>query len=396
MYESRTFEALLEEMLSLAPSNTDKSEGSLTFYSLAPPAWVSAEMYMKINSILNETYADTASRYYLIKRAKERYVFPYPATHAILQGEFNQDIPIGSRFSLEDLNYKAIEKKSTGVYKMECETAGKVGNNYLGQLIPIDYIPDLNRAELTKLLIPGEEEEETEHFRSRYFDKINTKAFGGNKKDYEEKVNAIEGVGGAKVICAWEGSVKPTELLPPTTLSFWLPSANNIPESVKQWLEKIMVSNQEGYLCVKGFIRIIILDSTYSKPTDTLIERVQTILDPEQNQGEGVGLAPIGHIVRVTGASETKLEIKFNITYKQGWDWNRLKPDAEQEMDTYFRELSSQWSASDTIVVRISQIENRLLHLSGVMDVFDTSINGETKNLVLDNDCIPIRGNVYG
>ena len=44
---------------------------------------------------------------------------------------------------------------------------------------------------ITALLIPGEDEEDTEVFRQRYFNSLNAQAFGGNRIDYIEKVNEM-------------------------------------------------------------------------------------------------------------------------------------------------------------------------------------------------------------
>lgn len=90
-------------------------------------------------------------------------------------------------------------------YKLMCETAGSESNGYTGQLIPVDYIKGLTQAEITEILIPGEDEEETESFRQRYLNSFDSQAFGGNIQDYKEKVNAIQGIGGVKVYPVWNG-----------------------------------------------------------------------------------------------------------------------------------------------------------------------------------------------
>ena len=92
-----------------------------------------------------------------------------------------------------------LEKIADGEYQVQCETPGIVGNQQLGTMIPIEYIEGLETAELTGVLIPGEDEEDTEDLRKRYFDSFNEKAFGGNVQDYLEKTNAIPGVGSTKV-----------------------------------------------------------------------------------------------------------------------------------------------------------------------------------------------------
>ena len=45
--------------------------------------------------------------------------------------------------------------------------------------------------------------------------------------------------------------------------------------------------------------------------------------------------------------------------------------------------------------MRVSQIENRLLNLEGVLDVADTTLNGVSGNLPVEIDQLPILGGVY-
>ena len=44
------------------------------------------------------------------------------------------------------------------------------------------------------------------------------------------------------------------------------------------------------------------------------------------------------------------------------------------------------------LVVRISQLENRILSIDGVVDVLNTTINGATSNIILDQSEIPLLG----
>ena len=178
MYENTTFDVILQRMLGRVSNNIDKREGSIVYDTSAPTAIEFQNAYIGLDNILDETFADTASKYYLIKRCGERGIKIEPATYAIRKGEFNIDIPIGARFSLNQLNYTAIEKISDGVFKMQCETAGVVGNAESGSLIPIDYINGLQTAVLTDVLIPGEDEEDIEHLRNRYFNSFTSHVTG--------------------------------------------------------------------------------------------------------------------------------------------------------------------------------------------------------------------------
>ena len=66
------------------------------------------------------------------------------------------------------MNFTALEKITDGEYQMQCETPGVIGNQYLGSMVPIEYIEGLETAKLTKVLIPGEDREDTEDLRTRY------------------------------------------------------------------------------------------------------------------------------------------------------------------------------------------------------------------------------------
>ncbi|MES1045283.1 baseplate J/gp47 family protein [Heyndrickxia oleronia] len=349
MYEDITYEDLLQKKLDDVESGIDKREGSIIYNAFAGNSVEAQELYIALNTILNETFADTSSREYLIRRAAERGLKPFEATKARLKGVFNISIPIGSRFSLDDLNYEAIDKISENEFVMECETVGNVGNLHLGSLIPIEYIDGLTHAELTEVLIPGEDEEDTEVFRKRYFNSFNSQAFGGNIADYKEKVNALQGVGGVKVYRAWNGG---------------------------------------------GTVKLVIINSQFKKPTEALVNNLQEIIDPIGQQGDGVGIAPIDHVVTVFGVNESVINFEFNVTYQEGWTWADIKSYVEKAIDDYFIELSFGWEEADKngLVVRISQIETRLLSIPGVVDIADTKLNNLQQNVVLDPDAIPIRG----
>ena len=56
-----------------------------------------------------------------------------------------------------------------------------------------------------------------------------------------------------------------------------------------------------------------------------MIEKVQTLIDPVQNQGEGRGIAPIGHVVTVEGVKEISITIASQITLQEGYEWRDVE-----------------------------------------------------------------------
>lgn len=349
LFEDLSYEIILERMLNRVSSSIDKREGSIIYDALAPAAMELMLMYVELERVLNEGFGDTASREYLIMRAAERGISPSDATYAILKGEFNQDVDIGARFSCGSLTYEVTEQIADCEYKLQCETVGSAGNSTFGTLIPIDYIDGLTTATLTELLIPGEDEEDTEVFRERYFASFDSQAFGGNKTDYLEKTNEIAGVGGVKVYPVWNGG---------------------------------------------GTVKLVIIDSEFNSPSDELIDTVQTAVDPVVNGGEGVGFAPIGHVVTVSAVDQLGIDVSATFTYVDGYDFETSKASIQTAIGEYFTELAETWADEDYLVVRLSQIETRILALAMIVDVENTTINEVSKNITLGTDEIPVLGDL--
>lgn len=405
MYEDRTYEALVKSALSRVPNSIDKREGSMVFNGVAPSMAELAQLYIGLDFVFKATYLLTAPREYLIKRASDRNMAPKPASPAVFRAECNIEVPLGTRFSCEDVNFVVtarMEKDDTTdsfSHAVICETAGALGNGYTGQLIPVEYMNGLTRAELVELLVPGDDDEETEVFRKRVLDSFQSQAFGGNQADYREKVLAMPGVAAVKVHPIWNGHLAPSTLIPGDAVAAWLEATvSTLEPAVAAWLTAVYTAAKNKLLTVGGTVKLVLLAAGNTAPTDTLIDEVQTAVDPTENAGEGLGLAPIGHVVRVTGVTPKPVNLTLNLTYAPGWSWDAVHSYVEDAVDTYFAELAGQWSSSDFLTVRISQIESRILSNCSAMvtDIGGTQINGKEENLVLDPDSIPVRGSMDG
>lgn len=353
MFEDKTAQNILQKMLNKVPNTLDKREGSVIYNALAPSAIELQNAYIELDGILSETFADTASRENLIRRAKERGITPDSSTNSISKGEFNIAINIGERFSLDDLNYIVTELISNvdNTYKLKCETTGTKGNTTFGTLIPINNIPGLIKAELTELIVPGEDEEDTELLREKYFANLNRDVFGGNIDDYKEKVGEITGVGGLKVIPHSDGG---------------------------------------------GTVKLIIIGADFNKISDTFKDELKETIDPIEYEGLGVGLAPIGHVVTVESVKEVIANFNLTITCGVGIVFTDVKESIETTIDNYLLELKKTWKDEEYLVVRISQIESRILTIDGIIDISNTLINGIPSNLTLNKYTIPIRGEIVG
>mgnify|MGYP000271900996 CR=1 FL=1 len=393
MYENVTYEEILERMLDRVDDKFDKREGAVIFDTHSPTAIELQILYIELDTILREAYGDTASREFLILRCQERGISPYPATNAVLKGVFTPSTVdvLGKRFNIGTLNYVVTEKISDGEYQVQCETAGIIGNQYLSTMIPIEYIEGLETATLTEVLIPGEDEEDTEVLRQRYFASFEEKAFGGNRADYITKTNAIPGVGSTKVTRVWNGDISPASMIPNGTVQSWYEaSLSSLPADVQSWITAVYTAAKDLKLTTGGTVLITILDSNFNVANETLIGVVKETLDPDEYTGEGYGIAPIGHVVNVKSAEVIEITVRTTITFDTGYSWSNLQTSIDNVISDYLLELRQAWADQDHLVVRISQIETRLLSLTGVIDIYGTTINNISDNLTLGKFEVPI------
>lgn len=355
MFEHMTFDYILNRMLSVIDDKVDKREGSLIWTACAAVAAEMAKMYADLEVNWNLSFADTATGEPLSRRTAEYGVPREEAKPAKRKGLFYGqnnvpfDVPINSRFSLGALNFITKERIGPGEFIMECEQVGTIGNQVSGQMLPIEYIDGLVRAELADVLVPGEDEETDEQLRKRYFETMNEPAFGGNIADYKRKINAIDGVGDTKVFPTWQGG---------------------------------------------GTVKCVIIASDWNAPSQTLVDEVQTIIDPVVNQGKGLGEAPIGHVVTIAGVQQVAIDIEATLALADGTTLQQVRPSIEQAIENYLLGLRKTWANTKEIIVREALIQAAILSVPGIVDVTNTTLNGSPENITLTDEEIPVLGTV--
>src|SRR5690606_6581823 len=127
--------------------------------------------------------------------------------------------------------------------------------------------------------------ETDESLRQRLYDAVNEPAFGGNVADYKNKINAIAGVGATKVYPAWNGG---------------------------------------------GTVKCTIIASDWSVPSSSLVNEVQTKIDPTLNSGQGIGAAPIGHVVTIAGVTNHTVNIETTLTLASGVTLAQVQVEVEE------------------------------------------------------------------
>lgn len=298
MFEQKTFENILSDMLTYVADRNrelDIREGSMIYTALAPIALELETAYHEMDMILEETFLDTASKEYLIKHGNQIGVDLIEATFGHFEGWFNIDVKIGSRFNLDEFNYNVIRKLSDPtddipyyIFELVCETEGSEPNGHFGTLTPITYISQLKYAELKSIIIPGEDEEDTEAYRYRLQVHIKNPPAGGNISQYNEWLDEYDGIGKYRVIPCWNG-------------------VNTV---------KLMILNAENKQADDVFLEAV--QEYFDPPTTTINDDSSDATYP-QGRGMGNGVAPIGSIVTVDTVTEVPVKIVCNLKLKNGY-----------------------------------------------------------------------------
>lgn len=357
--EKYSYENVMAMALANMPASYRKQKGEIAYDAVAPFANAISNFAISLQYERDQLWPDTADRENLLNHAREQGVEIRPASATISRGVFNvkAQISIGSRFSQGNMNFVVLYQLADengnlipGNYAMQSETAGIAGNTHLGSLVPIAPVVGLTSAQLTEVLIPGEDVESTEEILQNVIQSYDSKSYGFNEVQYITVTKSLPGVGGARVKRREEGG-----------------------------------SN----------VNVYILASNNVAPTQELIDSVQEALDPIPYHGEGVGLVPIGHRAIVNGVQNSTVDVSINVALNDGWTWEAIEPYIESTIKDYFLNLASAWDSlgrDETIIVRAALIISRVVMLEGILDVHEVLLNGSQTNVTLAYDEIPILG----
>ena len=229
-----------------------------------------------------------------------------------------------------------------------------------GPILPIDSIEGLNSAQLTDLLIPGENTEEDEPFRARIIERLNSRSFGGNVAQYVEEIEAIDGVGAVQVYPVWDGG---------------------------------------GTVCCS------ILGADFLPASSDLVQMVQNAIDPPPGQGLGLGLAPIGAQVTVTAPKTVPVDISATLTLASGHELETVQQPAQDAVSAYLLQIRKNWDVniSSTAIaysaeVYLARVLAALISLDGVVNVSALTLNGIAADMALQQtgalQQVPVLGKV--
>lgn len=364
-FSAQTYQKILARMLALVPDTFDKRDTSPIQTALGPAAYGLEGFYLSLDQIQKQAFIQTASGDALDLLAVLAGTTRKQASAAVRTGVFDCAVPIGARFSTingsDSINFSVVSAIAVGsTYRLQAETPGDIGNRYTGPILPITAIEGLNSAQLTDLLIPGEDTETDEAFRARIIERLNSHSFGGNIAQYVENIEAIDGVGAVQVYPTWNGG---------------------------------------------GTVLCSILGADFLPASAELVQTVQNAIDPPPGQGLGLGLAPIGAKVTITAPEALPINISAALTLAAGYDLEMLQQPIEDAVEAYLLQVRKDWdnnisrtAVSYSASVYLARVLAALIGVSGVVNVSDLTLNGQATDAILTEtgplQQVPVLGEV--
>lgn len=366
-----TYQNLRQEMLDRVPDTYDKRDTAPIPTAISPAAYALAGFYLSLDQVQRAAFVQTAVGDGLDMLAVIGGLTRYPASAAVRLGIFNTAVPIGARFSTingtNSINFAVtaaatVSEPEEGFtyYQLTAETPGTIGNEYTGPILPITTIPGLTSAQITDILVPGDDTETDDAFRERLIEALNNRPFGGNIADYRQNVLAIDGVGGVQVYPTWNGG---------------------------------------------GTVKLSVLGADFLPASPTLVENVQNAIDPPPNQGLGLGLAPIGAKVTVAAPTELTVNVSATLMLAAGYAIGQVQEPVEQAIEAYLLSVRKEWdtNTSSTAVsyaadVYVARITAAIVGVAGVVNATNVQLNGGTADLILtetgETQQVPVIGTV--
>lgn len=364
-FTQETYQNILRQMLDRVPDTYDKRDTSPIPTALGPAAWVFEGFYLSLNQVQQAAFVQTAVGQSLDYLAVIAGLTRYPASPAVRLGVFNTAVPVGARFSTvngaDSINFSVTAAAgAANQYQLTAETPGAIGNEYTGPILPITTIPGLTSAQITDILVPGDDEETDDELRERLIEALNNRPFGGNIADYRQNVLAIDGVGGVQVYPTWDGG---------------------------------------------GTVKLSVLGADYLPASPTLVENVQSAIDPPPNQALGLGLAPIGAKVTVTAPTELTVNVSATIMLASGYSIGQVQEPVEQAIEAYLLSVRQEWdinTSSNNVAyaadVYVARATAAIVGVTGVVNATNVQLNGGTADLILtetgETQQVPVIGTV--
>ena len=346
MYEARTQEEILAEMLAESNLPSSKIEGTFEYDVLASNAIEFAKTEEEMAEMHLSAFGMTAWEEYLDYKAEGHGVIRRQAVKAfgtvtvtgngtVAEGSYFQT-PTGIRFQATE----TVEVVGSAEIEVEAVVAGESGNVAAGTVTEIPMnISGIVSVTNAEAMHDGYDREDDETYRQRYLKHVRLPAVSGNPYQYEEWALEVEGVGAARCIRAWNGA---------------------------------------------NTVKVVIVDSNFQTASDYLVQQVYDHIQEKR---------AIGAMLTVISATPKPINIEAQIVGTLN------EEDFYQGIADYFKKLtnkilSSGKNSAKNYYVSYAQISSIIVVEGEADDHLNLKINGGTENILLEAEELPTLGTV--
>lgn len=335
----------MEIALDAAPEGVDTSEGQMYHDHTMPTAIIASEVTnRRLVVALKQMFPHTATGEFLEGHGYPYGIYRRSATHAtttvkIESKKEGMEIPRGLLvYTLGDEVEDAKTFRTTeniriengGAYvKVEAVEAGIDGNVPANTIVAAQRGYEVDSVTNPEPATGGTPEESDESLRARILERYGKTPLSGARRDYERWAKEVDGVGGVIVQPLWAG-----------------------PQTV----------------------RVLITDSNNEPASDELIKRVKDYIDPEEFEGLGEGVAPIGAIVTVDTIKLIAITVSLSLKVSGGHDAEVVKNSITHNINNYLASVD---------YIQYARIGEIIINTTGVYDYADLLVNNDTQNIAM-------------
>lgn len=345
-------------MMNRLPPNIDDTEGGFPWDFTMPVAYEKAELLeFHLLQTLQLMFPAWAWGEWLDLHARGRGMERKPPNQAagilLVTGVPGITIPTGFRFASPAagikpaIEYEVAEKVVIGgdgsvEVPVKAARPGTMGNVPAGTVTlmmePLDGVASVTNPEK---ITGGTEEEDDNALRTRIdeADAASEASFVGSDSDYKRWAEEVPGVGTALVVAEWDGP---------------------------------------------GTVKVVVIDANGQPANQTIIDDVYNhIVRPDDRLQRK---APIGATVTVVAPMAKDIDYTFALEMQPGEAGEVVINRFKERLQGYYVDAKLEG------VVRYSRIGALLSSTSGVKDYTDLTMNGDTENIIIDEDEYPVTG----
>lgn len=347
MFEDKTAEVILTDMLGSVGNEYDKREGSVIYNALAPIAYRLADMYAALDDALDETFPDTCSVDSLNRRARALGIDEQiPAVYTQLRctvtyGTGFSEVPDGAIFAYQGLLFEYTETSETDddeitVRAVEADAAYNLADNT--HLIYQGSDGAVTGCTVTATISIGNAGETLDEFRSRYMAAVKGAAFDGNISEYREIVE--------------EASSRTSTAI------------------VTYEVKNIDPDAQEGDEVLMRIPKLIVIGTDGTASTGVTVSDIQDAIAAKSD------LRSDYVTVLIAGVNSTDFEVDATVTVDTdaGYTLDMIQASASEAAEALYRRKLAEAETTSQARYNLADIQRIIYGLDGITAV--TSISG--------------------